>query len=211
MLLKSLRTRPLIAAALAVLVFFAAAPTLAKKKKKGKGKSSTEVGKYTDWKGDIDVLEIVETFQTSSYKKIVVNAFDTSETPLPEAEDNTYEPVKTVLADPVTSFAKALREESGLVVTPGEEGGDGALVIRGVVDEMDPGSRAARYWGGFGAGAARTKLSLEIVDGSSGKTLLKMTQERRSGVGMAGGDYVKLMNRNLRAIGEDVAMVLDAF
>jgi uncharacterized protein DUF4410 len=76
---------------------------------------------------------------------------------------------------------------------------------------MDPGSRAARYWAGFGAGAARTKLVGEVADAASGKVLLRFTQERRSGVGMGGGNYIELMNRNLVTIGEDVAGVLKAF
>lgn len=68
---------------------------------------------------------------------------------------------------------------------------------------LDPESR--------GAGAARVVLRLEVSDGGSGRTLLKIKQERRAGVGMGGGDYVKLMNRNLRQIGGDVALVLAAF
>ena len=200
------RIRPIVALALAALVLGLAAPALAKKK----GKSSTAPGKYQDWKGDIDQLEIVETFQRSGYQKIAVSGFDTSNTPLPEADDNTYEPVKTVLADPVTAFAEGLREEVGMTVESGE-GGGGALVISGTVEEMDPGSRAKRYWGGFGAGSARAVLAIEVKDGGSGKTLLKIHQERRSGVGVGGGEYVNLMNRNLRAIGKDVALVLNAF
>lgn len=204
-----LRPRPMIAIAIAALVLCSAAPTLAKKKSKGKS-GSTEVGEYKDWRGEIDSLEIHEVFERSAYEKIVVGSFDTSETPLPETDDNTYEPVKTVLAAPEDAFVEGLRNELGMAVEGGEEGA-GALVIRGVVEEMDPGSKSARYWAGFGAGAARAVLRLEIADGSSGKTLLTIKQERRSGVGMAGGDYVKLMNRNLRQIGEDVAMVLGAF
>lgn len=87
----------------------------------------------------------------------------------------------------------------------------GTLIVRAKVLNMDPGSRAARYWAGFGAGAARAELSGEVVDAATGKVLLRFQQERRSGVGVAGGDYVNLMNRNLRAIGEDVALILSAF
>jgi hypothetical protein len=76
---------------------------------------------------------------------------------------------------------------------------------------MDPGSRAARYWAGFGAGAARTKVEGELVDAASGRVLLRFTQERRSGVGMAGGGYASLLRRNLEAIGEDVGNGLRRF
>jgi len=76
---------------------------------------------------------------------------------------------------------------------------------------MDPGSRAARYWAGMGAGAARTGISGEVVDGASGKVPLHFNQERRSGFGVGGGDYVKLMQRTLRQLGGDVALILNAF
>ena len=51
----------------------------------------------------------------------------------------------------------------------------------------------------------------EIVDAKTKAVLLKFTQERRSGVGMMGGDYVNLMKRNMRALGEDVANILGVF
>ena len=91
--------------------------------------------------------------------------------------------------------------------------GSGAdtLVIRGKVLEIDPGSKAARYWAGFGAGAAKARVSGEIVDAKSGQVMARFTQERRSGVGMMGGDYQKLIQGNLKAIGEDVANILKAF
>jgi hypothetical protein len=141
--------------------------------------------------------------------------FDASATPLPEEDDNTYAPVKNVLARTAPPFVEGLSGELGKpsasVGEKGQKAGAGALVVRGKVVTMDPGSKAARYWGGFGAGAARTELQGEVVDGGSGKVLLRFHQERRSGVGLVGGDYEKLMDRNLRAIGEDLAGVLKHF
>ncbi len=204
----SSRTRSISLFVLVALLFASATPTLAKKKKKGG--SSTAPGKYVDWQGEIDELEVVATFKSADFKRVVVSGFDTSKTPLPDADDNSHEPAKEVLANAVSSYVEGLRKDGSMTVATGE-GEAGDLVISGAVEEMDPGSRAARYWGGFGAGAARTKLWIEVKDGGSGKTLFTMRQERRSGVGMAGGDYVKLMNRNLRAIGKDTVMVLDAF
>ena len=55
------------------------------------------------------------------------------------------------------------------------------------------------------------KLEGEIVDAQSGAVLARFTQERRSGVGIAGGDYQELLQRDLNAIGEDVAGILKAF
>ena len=172
----------------------------------------TAPGKYKDWGGDMDRLEILRPFRTGGYQ-IVVEPFDVSETDLPDKDDNTYEPVMEVLRDPAAPFAEGLDRGLGgrLRVTRDDAPGGPALVLRVKVVKMDPGSRAARYWAGFGAGAARAELSGELVDPESGATLLRFHQERRSAWGNAGGDYVTLMDRNLRQIGEDVANVLNAF
>lgn len=192
-----------------LLVLSFAVPALAK----GKG-APTAPGKYTDWSGEIDELEVAETFKVADYGKVVIEPFDTSSTPLPESDDNTYEPVKKILGQVTPPFVEGLQGEFSTLPVSLKAGGDAepkTLLVRGKVLEMDPGSQAARYWGGFGAGAARTRIAAEVVDAATGKVLLRFTQERRSGVGMMGGDYVKLMNRNLRTIGEDLALVLKAF
>lgn len=189
----------------------AAAPAAAKKK----GKAPTEPGSYHDWNGDMDEVEVVETFRLADYQRLLVADFDTAETPLPERDDNTWEPVQEVLSDVGEPLLNGLRETlPGVAVERRAEGGgaaEGALLLRGKVLEMDPGSRAARYWAGFGAGAARAKLQGEVVDAASGRVLLRFTQERRSGVGMGGGNYVNLMRRNLFTIGEDLGSGLGRF
>jgi hypothetical protein len=195
--------------AAALVLSTLAAPAVARGRRDG----PTAPGKYTDWAGEIDELEIVQAFKLSDYSKVIVEPFDTKDTPLPDKDDNTYEPVTRVLVDPAKPFTDDLSEElGGRVPVSQGSGGDGQLLlIRVKVSMMAPGSKAARYWGGFGAGAARTELQGEVVDASTGKTLLRFKQERRSGVGALGGDYVSLMNRNLRTIGKDVAGVLRVF
>jgi hypothetical protein len=132
---------------------------------------------------------------------------------LPDKDDNTYEPVKKVLASSAEGFVQGLRGSVEQTVKVSERPAktSDTLIIRGKVVAMDPGSKAARYWAGFGAGAAKAKIEGEIVDAKSGAVLARFTQERRSGVGAMGGDYQELMQRNLNAIGEDVAAILKAF
>ena len=201
----------LTAAVLALVLLFTLVASAEARKRKG---PATAPGRYTDWEDEIDKLEIVETFKLADYQRVAVEPFDTSQTPLPDADDNTYAPVKQVLAGPAPPFASGLQDEvEGVKVVLADKGaaGAGTLLIRGKVLQMDPGSQAARYWAGFGAGAARTEIVAEVVDGASGKVLLRFTQERRSGVGAFGGDYVELLERNLYAIGEDAALILNAF
>ena len=195
---------------LVVLLSLALAPSAAAKAKA----HPTAPGKYTDWNGEIDELEVVSAFKLADFNRIIIEPFDSSETPLPEKGDNTFEPVKTVLASVAPSFVEGLHEELPklpVALAKETEGAPQELHIRGKILVMDPGSRAARHWGGFGAGAARTQIAGEVVDGGSGKVLLRFTQERRSGVGAFGGDYEELMKRNLKQIGGDVAGMLKLF
>lgn len=203
-----------LALAISLIGLLAFAGTADARKKKHQA-APTAPGTYTDWGGELDSLEIVETFSLGDYQRLAVGELDTGGTPLPEPDDNSYAPVQEVLADVTSPLVEGLLEsEVGLSVAAQKgaaPAGAGGLLLRGHVVEMDPGSRAARYWGGFGAGAARTKIEGELVDSASGRVLLRFTQERRSGVGVGGGNYVNLLNRNLRTIGEDLGNVLKAF
>lgn len=206
-------SRPLFARVAVVCLLALALTVPAEARRKKSQASSTEPGTYQEWGPNIDEIEILKTFSAGDYKEIVVVPFDTGDVELPKKDDNTYEPVKKVLASVTDPFVESLGEHTGAKVTLAEKPGKGpgTLIIRGKVLEMDPGSKAARYFAGFGAGAARAKISGEIVDAKTKAVLVKFTQERRSGVGMMGGDYVNLMNRNLRALGEDVANILGVF
>lgn len=180
---------------------------------RGKKKTSTEPGRYTEWGPDIDEIEILQTFDFSGYESIVVVTPETADVALPDKDDNTYEPVRKVLASAGEGLVQGLRGSVDADVRLEKKSSTSArtLVLRTKVEELDPGSKAARYWAGFGAGAARAKISGEVVDAATGTVLARFTQERRSGVGVMGGGYQELMQRNLNAIGEDIANMLKAF
>ena len=75
------------------------------------------------------------------------------------------------------------------------------------------GSRAGRYWGGFGAGAASSKATVEIVDAKSGKVLAIVTQARRAAGTFkgGGGSDLEVMRDSVHAMAKDIAHVLATF
>ena len=87
------------------------------------------------------------------------------------------------------------------------------LIVRGKVEELNPGSRAGRMLVGYGAGGSGTKFSGELVDAKSGEVLARFTQARRSGgtFKFAGGNDMDVMRDSVHAAGKDVAHILDAF
>jgi hypothetical protein len=84
------------------------------------------------------------------------------------------------------------------------------LIVEGQFTELDPGSRAKRYFVGFGAGKAAVAVKGTVKDGS-GKLLATFTQRRVATMGAAGGDSVKKMTGDCKSIGEDIAKFLSAW
>ena len=177
----------------------------------------TAPGTYKEWGPDIDQIEIVKSFKIADYDKIVVNTFDTSQSPLPDPKEKSYNSIKSVLEAYTLTLVEALRPElkakAEVSVSDKPTKAAKTLIVRGKVEDLTPGSRAKRYLAGFGAGAAGTKFSGEIVDAKSGEVLAKFTQERRSGgtFKFAGGNDMDVMRDTIHAAGKDVAHILDAF
>ena len=75
----------------------------------------------------------------------------------------------------------------------GETAPDGAVIVTGKFVTLHPGSRAKRYFAGFGAGKSSVKVVGEVKD-ASGKTLATFEQRRIGAMGLGGGDSLgKLM------------------
>jgi hypothetical protein len=85
-----------------------------------------------------------------------------------------------------------------------------AIVVEGKFKEMDPGSRAKRYFVGYGAG--KSGVMVEGTIKKSDGTLLATFNQRRVGVmGVAGGDSMEKLRSDTKAIGEDMAKLLNAW
>ena len=177
-------------------------------------KPPTQPGKYETWGPDIDSIEIVKSFSLSSYSKVIVEPLDGSKTPPPEDADVAEKAAK-VLEVATVPFVKGLRDAAPKleIVDAPAASTAGALLVRGRVTTMDPGSRAKRMWVGYGAGAARTAIEAEIVDAATGEVLVRFVQERRSGIERfgRGSSYEEIMKRNLTALGKDTANLLNQF
>jgi len=174
----------------------------------------TAPGRYTDWGPDIDQIEILKSFHLADYTRIVVEPFSSDGVALPSADENTYKPVKNVLDRFTPLFVAGLRDgelSQSVESAAAPDSGAHVLHLRGKVVLLDPGSRAKRYWGGFGAGAVRVEIRGEIVDGASGEVLVTFQQQRRSGFGGFGGDYEALMERTIGQVAEDATRLLQQF
>lgn len=172
-----------------------------------------------DWNGGtIDQAEFVKRFQLRSYSELKVLPIDSSQTKLPPQDENTYEPVKTVLArvDNILTTALASKLKGRIAVQPSQElpqlgQARQMLVLRIKADKVDPGSQALRMWVGFGAGSSGVGLSGELIDGESRAVLLRFQHLRASSMGAFGGDYVRMLSSDVESVAEDLGELLIAF
>lgn len=84
------------------------------------------------------------------------------------------------------------------------------MVIRGRVAKLWPGSAAARFFGGFGAGRALVEIDCEVVDAQTGKVLVAVNHAKTSGASDSLG-YSALLERITEKLGRDVARLLEYF
>jgi hypothetical protein len=124
------------------------------------------------------------------------------------------EAVKTILADGPQMLAESFKKElekrgpfPEVRIDDGTDLPDNAVVIEGRFTMIDPGSRAKRYFVGFGSGKSGTEVQ-GTVKNSAGELLAEFTQKRIAVMGAFGGSYVKKMTKDTRSIGEDIAEFL---
>ena len=188
--------------------------------------ATPKVGTFTKWNG-IDFIEIKQLFLLSDYSAIQMVALDIKAVELPEKDDNTYEPVVNALAAVDEVLLGAMKEnletvriERAEAVTQSTAApaasSPKALVIRGQVTKMNPGSAAARMWAGGmlgGPGGSRVEIRCEVADAQTGQVLLTMKQAsyKTGGGGIGGLSYDKLLRNNTKAIGKDLAKLLLRF
>jgi hypothetical protein len=169
---------------------------------------STAPGTYHDWH-DVDEVTIIQPFHAAAYSQIAVESFDSKGVKLPPSNENTFQAVQTAIQGMKPAFIEGLAAKAQRKTNANAPGK--TLVVRARLIKVDPGSQAARYFVGFGAGAVKIGIVGEVVDRSSGKVLVRFAQERRSAFGAFGGGYGELFQRTARQIGGDIGELINSF
>jgi hypothetical protein len=169
-------------------------------------------GKYQEWGPDIDEVEVLQSFRFSDYANVVIEPLGASST-LPAPDADLVDVSAKVVANATPPFLAGVKKVLPSVTVAAGEPPARTLIVRTKITLMDPGSRAKRMWIGYGAGAARTAIEGEVVDGATGKVLVRFVQERRSGIERfgRGSSYEEIMKRNLTALGQDAGELLKEF
>jgi hypothetical protein len=176
--------------------------------------------------GVLDSIELyVPTVPTPADRTVIVKLFTSEKAELGTgSKENDDTKAQGQAQQLQTEGPKALAD--ALVARLQEEGGykggavagndaasyDAAttLIVEGQFTELDPGSRAKRYFVGFGAGKTAVTVTGTVKDGS-GALLATFKQRRVGTMGAAGGDSIKKMTGDCKSIGEDIAKFLSAW
>lgn len=170
-----------------------------------------------NWDHRIDHVDFVTRIDLARYQKVVVAQVDTTAVKLPPRDDNTYEPTTNVLARATDLLANGIRGKlNGIISVEAESStaptpSAGALLVRAKITELNPGSQAARWWVGFGAGASTSAFQGEIVDADGGQTLVKFQNAKNRSMGTFGGGYTELLTDEVVTAGQDIGVLLEAF
>lgn len=170
--------------------------------------------------GALDRIELfVQALEGPSSTTVVIKPFDASLADLgtggKDGKQARQEEARTmqgegprVLAERFVATLKASGPYKDVrVLKDGEGPPEGALVVSGKFLTLDPGSRAKRYFAGFGAGKSSVKVAGVVTD-AQGKTLATFEQRRIGSMGMGGGDSLGKLMADSRNIGEDIAKFL---
>jgi hypothetical protein len=182
------------------------------------GRAQTAVKTIED--GVLDRIELfARTLESPTTSTVVIKPFDASIADLgtgnQEGKQERQEEAQLMTREGprvLTERFVAALTASGPFKTVRALSGDepvpaGALVVEGKFVTIDPGSRAKRYFVGFGAGKSSVKVVGEVKD-SAGRTLATFEQRRIGAMGFGGGDSLGKLMADSRNIGEDIAKFL---
>jgi hypothetical protein len=167
--------------------------------------------------GVLDRIELLAaTIEQPRDLTVVVKPFDASLADLgtgsKDGKRERQEEARTMQEEGPRVLAQrlvAVLEKEGVfkdahVFKEGEELPAKALIIEGRFLELDPGSRAKRYFAGFGAGKSAVKVTGTVKE-AGGRWLATFIQRRVGAMGFAGGDSLGKLMSDSRRIGEDIA------
>ena len=127
------------------------------------------------------------------------NAFVEVEVRSTEQKDDAIE-MNRKMEEYATRKLSELIQNTHKLVDPGDRGLETLAFKIGL--DIRYGSRAARYWAGFGAGKGSVNSTFEVVDSDTGEVKYRATGESDLAVGAFGGSMQSVISKNIDALVE---------
>jgi len=160
---------------------------------------------------DAGLVGIAPSFSLAQYQLLVVEPFKVdhleAKGDISPQDMQGYLHVKLLQRLQEVGVFKRILE--GTASEIGEQGGSGkTLVLRGAIAELDPGSRALRYFVGFGAGATKAQIESQFVESDTGRIVLTTADRRAAAFGVFGGDSRQYLTESLDEMAKGLAEFL---
>jgi hypothetical protein len=127
-----------------------------------------------------------------------VNVMDFGGRLLPQQDVFDYDPYINVFNSTFKGSLKLSQEES-----------PDALVVEGAIVECNPGSRAQRYWVGFGAGKAAGGVVCEVYEPGASQPFIRIYTRDTASSGSFGGNSIAILNHIFSQLAIRLAAKLD--
>ena len=171
-------------------------------------KRSAAAGQGRTVKAGLDEVRLF--VDQPSAQRVVIQLFSATDSDIKQGEKK--DETKTMQADGprmlADRFIAKLKELGGFnevfLSADGAAVAADTLLVEGKFVELDPGSRAKRYFVGMGSG--KSAVAVEGTVKASDGTVLATFRQRRIGVmGIGGGDSLGKLSGDTKSIGEDIA------
>lgn len=152
---------------------------------------------------------------SKNYDTIIIKEFSTDGAEYTRVDDEEKAKIDTMTPMLLSNIALSLEGElKGKklfknIVKNGEPKGK-AVILEGKITEFNAGSRALKFWVGFGAGKAYLKFKGRLVDAATGKELA-VFEDRETGYRGAVGmeSYEDLFPHQAKSIGQNLSIFLE--
>ena len=106
-------------------------------------------------------------------------------------------------------FTKKFNLSFQTTLTLPKDDSESSLLIEGALVECNPGSRAARYLVGFGAGKSAGAVVCEIYEPDKSRPCLRIYARDTGSMGVFGGDSVSFLNRIFEQVAIRLSTVVE--
>ena len=161
---------------------------------------------------DVGLVGLRPGFDLRTYTVLAVDKLPVSPEAINDDEDRkvagsmpTYFQSETVRRIREANLFAKVVNLSETSLTPGS---DKTLKLQGKITQLDPGSRALRYFVGFGAGRSKAQAELIFVDAQSGDVVMVIADRRVAAYGIFGGDSEEHLQESFGDMARDLARFL---
>ena len=168
---------------------------------------------HTEWY-DVDRVEVYKSINLDDYSQLYILPIKESGLVITGKDKEVAKMRKAINEFPghikhqISARYKNL--EINIVETLPEGLTDKALVLDLDIVSFNQGSRAARAWGGFGAGAQSTELAGSCKDGAGNKIFDFQHRRLNSAMGQLSNDYYPVISKTERVLGSDICNIFNA-